>query len=421
MKKRKLSSLTLLRLIAVIAGILLLTEILFLHDPKNIGEDFVIYWTSGRLLIAGVDPYDLGALYELQKSVEWSRNTPMPYYNPPWALPFILPFCFQNYPMSKLIWVLTNALLLVLGTGWLWNFYAKLDRPCASAAIRPVFTIIWVLFVMLTFVPIFTTVMKGQILPFMLLGIVAFLHFEKRGQFFMAGAVTAVIAMKPHILYLFWIALAFWIVDRRRWSVALGGGLAFLSVLLFPLLYNGNVVGSYFNLLVNRSPALQWYMPTIGTYLRLLLGMERHWLQFVPAGFGTLWFIIYWRRHRTSWEWSQQLPLILLVSLMTTFYVWLNDFLFLLPLITLAAIRAVDHRQTINTNWAIWAYLLINSLVWAGYIVTALFEPKDPWISVNLPWVVPSFLIVYLLLSGQIRRRESLTCTETGESPAVKP
>jgi hypothetical protein len=78
----------------------------------------------------------------------------------------------------------------------------------------------------------------------------------------------------------------------------------------------------------------------------------------------------------------------------------------------MAAIWVVKHRQTIDVNWAILAYLLINALVWVGYIITALFNPRDPWITVNLPWVVPSFLIVYLILRRQIQHHKSVTSAE---------
>ena len=156
----------------------------------------------------------------------------------------------------------------------------------------------WTAFLAVSYVPVFTTIMKGQIISLVLLGVIAFLHFEKRGQYVAAGMSTVLMAIKPHILYLFWIALLLWVLDRRRWSVALGAGVLFSIVTAIPLLYDPDIFSQYYDVMTGHSPALMWYTPTIGTYLRLWLGAERHWLQFVPTGLGLLWFCFYWQRRK---------------------------------------------------------------------------------------------------------------------------
>ena len=51
----------------------------------------------------------------------------------------------------------------------------------------------------------------GQIVPFMLLGLVGFLYFVRRKQWWLAGMMTVFIAIKPHTLYLFWFAMLLWV------------------------------------------------------------------------------------------------------------------------------------------------------------------------------------------------------------------
>jgi hypothetical protein len=401
--RKEQAALTALRLLAAAAAIWLVTEIYGLHSLQKIGEDFIIYWPSGRLLLAGQDPYSLDGLFSLQKCVNPSLDAASPFYNPPWALPFILPFSLQDYSFSRLMWISFHAGVLLLCTGWLWTMYFMPSSKCPRSHTR-VFQgpLMWTAFVAVSYVPVFTTIMKGQIISLVLLGVTAFLHFEKRGQYVVAGLSTVLIAIKPHILYLFWIALLLWVLDRRRWSVAMGAGALLSIATAIPMLYEPDIIGRYYDMLTGHSPALLWYTPSTGTYLRLLLGMERYWLQFVPTGLGLLWVGIYWRKHRRTWVWSRQIHLLIIVSLMTTFYEWLNDYVLLLPVITQTAAWVVSHRNMENLHWALWAYLLINVLIWAVYIVTAAINPQDPWKYVNLPWVVPSFLLVYLLARARV-------------------
>jgi len=241
-------ALTALRLLAAAIAIWLMTEIYTLHSIQKIGEDFIVYWPSGRLLLNGQDPYSPNMLYELQKYASTMLGAPLPFYNPPWVLPFILPFSFPDYSLSRLIWVSFNTGVLIFCTGWLWHLYYLQPAARPETRRRAFFkAMIWTVFVAATYVPAFTVIMKGQIVSLVLLGVVGFVHFEKRGQYFLAGMSTILIAIKPHIIYLFWFALLLWILDRRRWSVTLGAGLCFSIMIAIPLLYDPDIFKPIFH------------------------------------------------------------------------------------------------------------------------------------------------------------------------------
>ena len=70
-----------------------------------------------------------------------------------------------------------------------------------------------------TFVPTLFVLNMGQIAPLILLGVVGFLHFEKHKYWGLAGCALPLIAIKPHLLYLFWIALLLWVFDRGKWRI----------------------------------------------------------------------------------------------------------------------------------------------------------------------------------------------------------
>ena len=81
-----------------------------------------------------------------------------------------------------------------------------------------------------------------------------------------------------------------------------------------------------------------WATPTLGTFLRLCFGSEKYWLQYIPALAGLIWFFFYWRMHKVSWIWEQQIIMLIFISLMTNFYTWPSDYLMILPAVMQAAV-----------------------------------------------------------------------------------
>lgn len=138
----------------------------------------------------------------------------------------------------------------------------------------------------------------GQIGPFMLLGVASFLVFERRKQWWLAGASTALVAIKPQLLYLFWIALLLWVLQSRRWRVLAGSGLSCSVLLVLAWATNRAVVWQYLSVLGNHSLDF-WLMPTIGAILRQVLDWHRFLLQFLAPTL-LIWYLAV--RQRASLE-----------------------------------------------------------------------------------------------------------------------
>jgi hypothetical protein len=219
----------------------MLSLILFLkaaHDQwpfSKMGRDFTAYWASTRLLISGQNPYQSDKIFDLEKSVGWSDKKPSVMYNPPFVLTYIIPFASDNYPLDKILWLLFIFGCLLSCTIWLWKFYGGTDKG------RLLF-----LLVLFTYIPFYYCLVRGQIVPLILLGITGFLHFESQKKWFLAGLFVCFIAIKPQVLYLFFIALLFWTIYKKRWSILIGAGCASLLITAIPLLYNPNVFMQYY-------------------------------------------------------------------------------------------------------------------------------------------------------------------------------
>lgn len=104
-------------------------------SSESVGTDFIAYWASARLMIAGENPYDSNNIFTLQKSKGTAGETPLVMYNHPWALGLILPFGWDNYVLSKFLWLCFLFALLTLCADWLWHIYAGTIRKRLSSLI----------------------------------------------------------------------------------------------------------------------------------------------------------------------------------------------------------------------------------------------------------------------------------------------
>jgi hypothetical protein len=380
------------RLILVGAGILL-AAVLFIQQFGRLfadrsimpPDDFVEYWAAGRLNAHGDNPYDGTKLLPLEREagrasipVDSSGNeTPVMMWNPPWTLPVVMPFGLLDARLSQLLWLLVHLGVIVFCADWAWRYYqGPKDYRWLAWALA------------FTFVPTFMVLRAGQIGPLILLGIVGFLHFERQGRYFLAGAACVLIAIKPHLVFLFWIALALCSLDARRWSILVGGILTGLAATSIALFCNPSVCQQYWYALTHHPPE-EWVSLTLGSILRLLLGENRFWLQFVPTIPALIWFGWYWRKHRANWNWGQQMPLLVLVSFLTTFYgAWPFDLVILLLPVVQAAVWTVQEPRLRVP--ALVVYLAIDLLALALNLAGVT--------SIWFIWMTPALLVGYLSL-----------------------
>jgi len=175
-------------------------------------------------------------------------------------------------------------------------------------------------------------------------------------------------------------------VRRRRWRLLAGAGAALLLASLLPLLLNPRLWRDYLEL-AGSGEVLRNPSPNFGTLLRMRLG-NHAWLQYVPMLFGIAWLPPFWRTRRASWSWSGELPLVLLVSLVTTAYGWLFDQIVLLPALMQVAVPLARRRQL--RLQAIAAYLGASALMMLFVILRKT--------GTSYTWTAPAWLALYIWL-----------------------
>ena len=379
-------------LIATLVLLLSLWTCIRLYDLIErdfIGMDFAAYWSSVRLLLAGENPYSAERLESLQRSVGWSQEEPLIIYNPPSVLTYILPFSMGEYPIAKFLWMLiVNIVLTFACVHWLWGLYGGKDEHR-----------LWSIILLGTFAPFYFMIAKGQIVPLVLVGLVGFLYFQKLEKDILAGIFIAFIAIKPHAVYLFLFVLLLWLIQERRWQILAGAVLGNFIAALVPVLFNPAVFSQYVEAMLNMQASFIWATPTLGTYFRLLWGGEKHWLQFAPIIFGMSWLFFHWYVRRESWNWNQEMPLLLLMSLMTSFYCWVNDYaLLIIPMIQSVALIISCRKIKIQILFTT-LYLLMNAMALIAYI---RYQGEYHFI-----WYPPSVLVCYSIAMKLARGKGS--------------
>ncbi len=374
-------------LLALIVSLFYLWQIgsQLLVDLKYImGQDFAQIWAAGKLNLKGANPYDPIQIQQVKNAIVSAVEEPQVitiFYSPPWSLPLAMIFAGFPYLFSRIIWLLISIIILLICADQLWKLYAGPKNQRRFA---------WV--VVFSFGPTYLMLSQGQVTYWILLALVGFLGFiENKKYDYLAGACVALACLKPQLLYLFFISLFIWVVSMRRYKVLVGLCITLLSATIIGLLFNHHLVDQYFNAL-QEYPPIAWFTPTLGAFIRLLFGLEKFWLQYIPIIFGFLWLGWYWYHHRNRWRWRNQLPILLFASFLTTPYAWTYDQVLLLVGLIPAWIVLLhaDRRQIILFGTF---YMLIN----LAYLLPHRFLTDEYFI-----WLVPTLLVWYWLVNRSV-------------------
>ncbi|MPZ77431.1 MAG: DUF2029 domain-containing protein [Deltaproteobacteria bacterium] len=346
--------------------------------------DLVEYWASARLLLNGENPYSPEQMLLLQRTIEPNRVQPLLTWNPPWTLFFTAPFGLISFAIAQPLWLLMSITCLILCSPYLWRLYG--GDPAKSR-------IAWL--VCFGIIPTYMVLSLKQITPLLVLGIVGFLYFSRRKRLFLSGLSLTLVAIKPHLAYLFWLALLFWTVDNRQWRIMCGVVFGIAATTLLPLLFVPDIFSLYFQQYSTQwaPKPLDWQTPTLSAALGYHVGSNAPWVRAIPALLGFIWFTFYWNKHRQRWDWVEQMPLLLLTSQVATPFAWTFDQILLLPaLMEVAVWTSQGTRRTIFKG-VIVGFMLIN----AGPLIVAEVDPNYFW----LFWMVPLYLLAYMHMKQQ--------------------
>lgn len=347
--------------------------------------DTVSYWATGKLILRGDNPYSAEEVLLIQSEIKELQTSPLNEISmnlyPPWTIPFTIPLGLFEYSTSRLLWLLFHLLIIVICVKTIWSLYGGSSKMLYLSYL-----------VTFLFTPTIFVLMIGHNSPLILLGTVGFLYFTQKSKatpwnYFLAGASVSLATSRPQILYLLFFALLLWIINKRTWLVLFGGFIMITMLTLISIAYDPQVINHYWITFSNYKFGT-WATPTIGQFLRLIFGLEKEWLQILPVTFGFAWLFYYWRKHQKTWDWLEQMPILLFVSVITSPYVWTYDLVVLLiPVIALMA-NISRLRFSWQSALIISVFILINIIVLYSHLIY-----EDFW----FVWFSPVLLIWYLI------------------------
>lgn len=349
--------------------------------PAN---DWLEYWGAGRLLVTGANPYDPETLFALQKPLGWPFAEPVMMYNPPWIFPFLVPWAMLPYAAGWFAWSAGLLLVVALSAAWLWRYHDGGTHPLPAW--------LWAF----TFLPTYFVLAEGQIGPWLLLSLTAFLLLVRHGQDFWAGVALWGLSFKPQVAYLVWIALALWAVTERHPRVLAGMAAALFTASAVTGVLRPNVWKAYLDTFRVANPTV-WATPVLGNGLRLLLGPEKAFWSFVPALIGAATLLALWSRLRRAWRWETALPWLVLFSLWTAPHAWTFDHVLALTALLPAVLtlRRVPRARR-------WPYLAGYGAVQALGLALQVMRIPDFFYF----WQMPAYLVLYGLIQWEGGRQK---------------
>jgi hypothetical protein len=365
-----------------------------LENSENLfGRDFVQYWSAGRLNLTSGNPYDPSQLGQLQVQTGIVDDEPILMWNPPWMLPIAMAFASLEFEISRLIWFIFNLVLIFISINITWQLYG------GSPELK------WIGWLVgFTFVPVLSNLSIGQSSALLLFGIVGFLYFMEKDRHWSAGILLALVMIKPHILYLPLLAMVLWSITNKEWRIILGAGIALAAASAAAVIFNPDSLQQYLTA-ARYFPPTDWATPTMGGVLRVLLGYQNRWLQFIPPLIGTAWMLFYWSRNRFTWKWVDQLPIVILVSTVTAPYGWTWDLL-------VAIIPVLQIAILIIPIWRHKYAILIQS----GYLGINFFAFLSSSSQFLTFWFAPALLLLYLASQILIEKALESPCQTVSNS-----
>jgi len=336
------------RILAAAALTAIGVAVLAAFGSRTNANDFIEYWSAGKLFVHGANPYSGPLILALEKSRGFTPDAPLIMLNPPWALPMVAPLGFLPPLAALVLWI-------VAGAGCILASLVLLEVPPKNRTLA------------FLFAPVLGCFAMEQSSPFLLLGFSLFLRFN-RSRPFLAGASLTLMAIKPHLFMVFWVILLADCIYRWRFTILAGLASSLACVSALVTLAHPHVWQDYFALL-HESTLDQNAYPTLPSLLRAVINVKLAWIATIPLCLAIAWGIAYYWRRRSGWDWRREGMLVMLVAVLTSPYCWIADEVVLLPSVASALASSprrfsMEILTAINFAGVVGICVTIRSLAW---------------------------------------------------------
>jgi hypothetical protein len=366
--------------IALVSGLALAITALFLCVAPLTGKiagarDFVVYWATGQQLIHHANPYDADGMMRVERAAGLPTQYGVLFMrNPPWALPIVFPLGLIGVRVGALIWSLALLACLWGSVHMEWQIHG---RPKSLLN-----------FLGYSFAPALVCLLVGQTSLFALLGLVLFLRLHATRPF-LAGMSLWLCTLKPHLFLAFGIVMVAWVLVNGCYKVLLGAATAMAASCAAAWLIAPTAWTDYAQMMRTYGIERE-FIPCWSVVFRLWVSPQAMWLQYLLPALGCIFALAYFWKRRTTWDWSKEGSLLVLVSILSAPYCWVFD--------QAVAIPALLQGAYLTRSRVLLALLAAASLVIEVGMVCGIKLPSAFYL-----WTAPAWLAWYLFAAASAR------------------
>jgi hypothetical protein len=349
--------------------------------------DFIEYWSAFRLFSENQNPYNATALLEIQQALGRHADKPLMMWNPPWTLAILAPILALPFNISAALWFACGLFCILLSAILVWRSGSTLIKPLPFAAAA------------LVFYPVWDALVLGQISLLLLLGVSGFYYAQAKRNDVLAGIFLTILSIKPHLFFIFFVAIAIWIIKERRIRIFYGAALSFSLSVWAGLLINSNSLYWWLDSLTRRNNEYiavgDWHTATAAGWVRYWLsgpGGAPNWPAAAAPLLGLLLLFGYLQGIRRDICWKQDLAPLLCLSVICAPFAWIFDFAVLLPLQILLIGSSLEPKQK-SANRLVLPVLLLFQ-IFALLLQQLVFKSHQYFV-----WYPPALLLLWFVLT----------------------
>lgn len=349
--------------------------------------DFVVFWEATRNFAAGRNPYDLNYSLREIKALGYPLET----VNQVWVLPQLFlvlrPFSFLPFDLARRLWF-----LLTIAAGiWCFEYLVRATPRVAPRRIQPLQSLLF----LATFFPLMHHASVGNVTIITLISFtltLAIIESPLRSELslWIIGVLVFFTAMKPHLFLLPLSVLVLRSILLSQWRVM--AGLVLTGIVSGVVIYLRAPDALFGHQIFDSSVLLDLKNPSVAVFLQSLLPVGWRAVRFVPLCVSGVLILIWCARKKVMLSWDYALALA--INVVTSPYVWIYDFVLLIPLVAIS-LRELSRFESQSLGEVRRSDLLMSSLY--GLNVLLILAPADVFYSFWYPPLVVIGCVLALL------------------------
>jgi hypothetical protein len=247
----------------------------------------------------------------------------------------------------------------------------------------------------LSFGPTIWLLKVGQSSALPLLGVTLFCLALRRKSYYAAGASLLLVVFKPHLFLPLLLVVVAWALYRRKFALLIGASLAIGAASTVAMAFDRHVFSQYLAMLSTAAQDDHFFQ-SLGGWLEYITGSR--FLALTPTVAGIVVTALWWWRKWRDYPLEDLVPVLLLISIATSYYAYIYDHVLLL--IPIIALLGSPCRKGVLAMGA-----TLNAIVW----IHAIYGDRIG-LPITFPWwMALGWLVVCSPLFIEIPPMEAAT------------